>query len=824
MGLVQTPSEMDGAFGTNVSRKDYYMENTAINQEVISPAATFLDVQADARLEDLLEILLPEGYREGSEYIARNPRRNDDNPGSFTIHIGDGDKRGVWKDFALNDASGRGCISLIAYLNDCSSAQATTRLKKLLENLKPDAAPHKTTEGATWVPVAPVPNDAPDAPDSHYALGTPTQTWAYRDAEGRLLCWVRRFDTQAGGKEFRPQILCRNSTTSQLQWRWRGLNMPRPLYGLDRLAARPEARVFVCEGEKAADAAGRLLPDDVAITSSNGASGAKMADWSALAGRTVIIWPDSDDAGAKYALEVQELLRGVAESVAVMDLGPFCGHPVADGSLIDLGSRSLASGWDAADAEQAGWTPAHVREAMKRMPALVELDEHAQFLRWAHDTYTFVLYGGTIRRGFYLQEYTDHTLGTESSTFALMTKNTLLELHPKPAHLVGRGSNARMEPIIKQFIASEKRRVYEKGITFDPGDCAEGYYNLFKGFPVAPAQGDCSRFWDHVEVIICAGNATLYTYMRKWMAHLFQRPTELPGVAPVLRGTQGLGKGVFVQHLGRLVGPHFVQVTQAQHLLGKFNMHQANKLLVFADEAVWGGDKKQEGVLKGLITEPHIQVEPKGVDVITMRSYRRFIFASNADWAVARDHDDRRFLVLDVSDARKQDLAYFAALDQQMKAGGYEALMYDLLHEDLDGFRPQKMPQTSNGFDLKLRSCSVLQWLYSTLDAREEHVWFGIGDGVTPCEKGPDAPAEPPSSDLIGQYRDWCKLNNERPLCDAQFWRKTRHILQAGAAVRRQTGMDRCRYQPLPPMRIARTRLETYMQCDASIWTEGFDM
>ena len=55
------------------------------------------------------------------------------------------------------------------------------------------------------------------------------------------------------------------------QWRRRHPPIKRPLYGLDRLADRPEAPVIVTEGEKAADAAHALFPDYVAITSSGGA-------------------------------------------------------------------------------------------------------------------------------------------------------------------------------------------------------------------------------------------------------------------------------------------------------------------------------------------------------------------------------------------------------------------------------------------------------------------------------------------------------------------------------------------------------------------------
>ena len=118
---------------------------------------------------------------------------------------------------------------------------------------------------------------------------------------GALLGIVCRFDT-ADGKEIRARV-CRTRKFGR-QWRWLGLPKPRPLYGLDRLAARPAAPVIICEGEKAADAAGALLPDHVAMTSPGGSKAAAASDWSPLAGRKVTIWPDADEAGQGYARDV----------------------------------------------------------------------------------------------------------------------------------------------------------------------------------------------------------------------------------------------------------------------------------------------------------------------------------------------------------------------------------------------------------------------------------------------------------------------------------------------------------------------------------------
>ena len=67
------------------------------------------------RAESLVLRWLPDGKHEGAEWVARNPMRGgeDKHPTSFRINL----YTGVWKDFALQDASGSDLISLFAYLN-----------------------------------------------------------------------------------------------------------------------------------------------------------------------------------------------------------------------------------------------------------------------------------------------------------------------------------------------------------------------------------------------------------------------------------------------------------------------------------------------------------------------------------------------------------------------------------------------------------------------------------------------------------------------------------------------------------------------------------
>lgn len=61
-----------------------------------------------------VEAWLPDGKVSGAEYLAKNPRRNDQSLGSFSVKI-KGNKVGVWADFSTGD-KGSNLISLYAYL------------------------------------------------------------------------------------------------------------------------------------------------------------------------------------------------------------------------------------------------------------------------------------------------------------------------------------------------------------------------------------------------------------------------------------------------------------------------------------------------------------------------------------------------------------------------------------------------------------------------------------------------------------------------------------------------------------------------------------
>jgi hypothetical protein len=178
----------------------------------------------------------------------------------------------------------------------------------------------------------------------HPHLNAPAAHWAYRNTQGAIVSYIVRFNQPNGDKDYLPRTLWRRSN-GEFAWRWKNTPAPRPLYGLELLAARPDASVIVTEGEKACDSARIIFSDYVVVSPMNGAKAPHKADWAPLEGRDVVIWPDNDSVGADFANAVARIIRNIAHNISIID--------AAELVKIDGGNRGITrdpDGWDAADA------------------------------------------------------------------------------------------------------------------------------------------------------------------------------------------------------------------------------------------------------------------------------------------------------------------------------------------------------------------------------------------------------------------------------------------------------------------------------------------
>ena len=242
------------------------------------------------------------------------------------------------------------------------------------------------------------------------------------------------------------------------------------------------------------------------------------------------------------------------------------------------------------------------------------------------------------------------------------------------------------------------RRQQYRGVVFLPGgpSIVDGdYFNLWTGFAVEAKRGDWSLMQKHIFEVLGAGDAAFYDYTLNWLAYVVQHPDRQAEVALVFIGGQGTGKGVLGRAMCKIFGQHARHVSHPDHLGGKFNAHLQQCAFLFADEAVAPADKKAEGTIKRLITEPTLQIEPKGVDPFEVPNRLAVMMASNHDQAIAAGEKERRYAPQRVAEIHQQSEAWFKPIYQEMSNGGLEAMLFDLLARPLGDWHPRQVVRTA---------------------------------------------------------------------------------------------------------------------------------
>jgi hypothetical protein len=342
-----------------------------------------------------------------------------------------------------------------------------------------------------------------------------------------------------------------------------------------------------------------------------------------------------------------------------------------------------------------------------------------------------------------------------------------------------------------KWLRSPRRRQFKR-VVFEPDTrkCGLQDYNLFSGFSTEPKTGGSwDLFNQHLLDNVCKGDPSHHEWLVTWIARIIQRPgSKRPGTAVVLRGGQGTGKSIVGTTIGRLVSPYFAHLTMAKHLTGNFNAHLKDKLLVFADEAFFAGDRSNIGRLKALISEEQLTVEPKGLDAISVSNHINVLMASNEDWVIPAEADERRYFMLDISSARAKDTGYFGRMLKQLDDGGYEAMAYDLLHWDLSRANLWRAPATDALMEQKeVTLGSVAQFWVGCLD--EQHILRADAD-LLEIDDGVGWPTEVSKRELFNGYCLFCRRQGVRyKHFAAQFWRVLRRLVGELEEHQRGTGI-----------------------------------
>ena len=271
------------------------------------------------------------------------PVHDDQNPSADFKQKGSGGKWGpLWHCFGCN--AGGSVIDLVKHVRSVSEVEAA---RWILNEQEPQTGgtekPANEPPGLKVVSVDGKPEKAKSKPyetlDAAVKSIKPVgldhgKLYRYDDCH-----YVLRLEPAAAGarKEFRPIHHADDG-----KWYVQSGGSLWPLYGTDGHDFDDSSIVVIVEGEKAADSINAAYGRFRAVTSQGGAKRANGTDWQGLPdGVPVMVWPDNDEQGQKYASDVIDLMT---------DAGRW---PDAGVRMVD------ASKWphkyDAADVLQESW-------------------------------------------------------------------------------------------------------------------------------------------------------------------------------------------------------------------------------------------------------------------------------------------------------------------------------------------------------------------------------------------------------------------------------------------------------------------------------------
>ena len=229
------------------------------------------------------------------------------------------------------------------------------------------------------------------------------------------------------------------------------------------------------------------------------------------------------------------------------------------------------------------------------------------------------------------------------------------------------------------------RRREVKRLTYAPGEpqVLADALNTWLPSKIAPKAGDISLWTAYIDHIF-ASDATHRDWFIAWLAYQFQHPgTKLHSAVVFWSQETGTGKSLFGYLMSELFGSHnFAEINETE-LHGNFNFWAARKQFVMGEEIKGSNAQKQADFLKSVITRRFVTINTKNTPHYTLPDCINYFFTSNRENAFFLDDTDRRFFVHRLSDA-KLDADYVErTLRPWLNAGGYSAILHELLHVDL---------------------------------------------------------------------------------------------------------------------------------------------
>jgi len=198
---------------------------------------------------------------------------------------------------------------------------------------------------------------------------------------------------------------------------------------------------------------------------------------------------------------------------------------------------------------------------------------------------------------------------------------------------------------------------------------------------------------------LCCGNPKYANYLKKYLAHIIQKPASKMPVAIIIKGKQGTGKNTMLLPIEKIISSeHFITSSNPQDFFGEHAEGFYHKLLVNMNEMEGKDGFDFDSKLKSFISEDTITINPKYQRPTKVNNYCRLLIFSNKANPIVLDvmGSDRRYVVFESSDfflemdeknRKKYGMSFWNGLRNHMNTIPFLSALYrDLCNEDLDNW------------------------------------------------------------------------------------------------------------------------------------------
>lgn len=294
----------------------------------------------------------------------------------------------------------------------------------------------------------------------------------------------------------------------------------------------------------------------------------------------------------------------------------------------------------------------------------------------------------------------------------------------------------KKKKFITAWFEDPKKREYDFMDFYpDPTKCPPEIYNTFDGFAINDTakkytdkqieDADITNILDHIKNVLCNKNVDGYEYVLKWCANIVQQPDTLSRTALIFKSKEGVGKGLFMTLLEKIVGVKYtLQMTGAENIFGAFNDQIENRLLINMNEASGSNSFDFVESLKSCITDDKGRLQKKYHATREINNYIRYIIFTNNDNCVKISDNDRRYVGFQCGEVQSPE--YYNLLTKSIMSELCQLKFYKyLMAIDIKNFNfTANRPITAFYNEMRLRNASAeLLFIKDLFDEQQHSVY-----------------------------------------------------------------------------------------------------